>query len=117
MIELVWTLSGLGAVVVALATLPENIRDYRAAKTSNRVVQILAREYVRREVLRLVQGSLIASIGIYACWVPPPVPGPAQINVVGLILTGALIGVSLIVVVQSTLDRVASRQVRRLLNE
>jgi hypothetical protein len=120
LIEAIWTLVGMAAVLVSLYSLPRVISDYVISRheeavnpplTTARV--LLARGHVRREVIRLAQGLIILSIGVVADLQPNPFQ---SITILGLVVTMGLVGLSALVVAQSILDRVQRRQAEELLD-
>lgn len=113
LIEAMWLISGLVVLTVSSAYLRPLSLDWMAAAASRRdVLRVVAAGNLRREVLRLAQGLAIAGIGIYVATQPTAVPGPAVTTVTGLVLTGALIAIALLVAGGSISDWHARGEVR-----
>ena len=105
LIELVWLCSGALALVFALARLRPLSTDYTNARASGEPdLVIIARGYLRREIIRVGQAASIIGIGLYAALEPPAIPGPARVSITGLVITAALISIALLVALQSYLD-------------
>lgn len=105
LIEAIWLWSGLLALTFAGLRMSPLLDDYRlAGKTSERDLSVIARGYLRRELIRVAQACTIIAIGVYTALEPSSVPGPARTSVVGLVITAALILLSLLVSLQSYLD-------------
>ena len=116
LIEAVWLCSGLLAFTLAILRLPLLWRDARAARrVREKDLYVLARGYLRRELVRIWQALTIIIIGFYASVQPPAIPGPARISVTGLILTGGLLALGLLVALQSFLDWRDRAEVKRIL--
>lgn len=116
LIEGVWLASGLLALCVTIFHLGPLYDDWRVAKLTGRIVLAkVAWAYVRREIIRMAQGACLTTIGIYAAVEPPAIPGPAVVSLVGLVLTGVLLALSLLVSLQSMLDWRTREEVQRLI--
>jgi hypothetical protein len=95
LIELLWLLSGVLALLFCGSHFRELWRDRVAARGSERrPLVIAARANLRREVVRFLIGCDIAGFGIYAAVLPNPRPGAAYISIVGLILTVLLLAIA-----------------------
>jgi len=119
LIEAIWTLVGILAVLVSLLSLPKVVVDFIVAKhapqgklAAARV--LLARGHVRRELIRLAQGIIILSVGIFADLQPNPL---TSITLVGLAVTTGLVALAALVGLQSLLDRLQREQAEALLKE
>lgn len=89
---MLWLLAGVSATLFCVSHLRVLVEDWVfAAKADSEVLREIAWSYLRREMVRLVQGLLISGIGIYAALEPPARPGPAVVSVVGIILTAVLL--------------------------
>lgn len=118
LIEAIWLVSGLTAMIFAGSHIRPLYDDWALARDSGRpVLTAVAGGYLRREIVRLAQGVCLASIGVYAALEPPAIPGPAFVTPVGLVLTGVLLTVSLLVSVQSGWDWRTRHEVQRLIAE
>jgi hypothetical protein len=116
LIETVWLASGLVAFVFAALRMRPLLADYRlAVEAGEDDVCIIARGYLRRETIRVAQAVCVISIGLYAAVDAPVVPGPARVSIVGLVITGVLITISLLVALQSFLDWRDRNEIRRIL--
>lgn len=116
LIELIWLLSGVVAAGFTGSHLSALWKDYRAAKTtSNKVIMIMSRDYLRREVLRSLEAALILGLGGYAGVSDPPVPGPAFITIVGLVLTGVFLLIGTFVSIQSYWDWHSRKEIKEIL--
>jgi heme O synthase-like polyprenyltransferase len=116
LIEIIWTVIGLGAVAVAAHALPRVVGDWHIARDSNRfALRLIARGHVRREVIRLGQGAILLAIGLYACVTPSPAPGPVVVSLTGIILTAGLLAIGALVALESILDRRQRREAENLL--
>lgn len=116
LIEAIWFGAGLLALCVASLRVRALWLDYRYARALGAEdLHLLARGYLRREVLRIAQAVIVVSIGLYAGLQPPAIPGPARVSTVGLIITAGLIAIALLVAVQSSLDWHDRKVIRRIL--
>jgi hypothetical protein len=119
LVEAVWTLVGVAALVVSMISLPKVTVDFIVAKHAHpsqlsdaRV--LLARGHVRRELIRLAQSLIILAIGIFADVTPNPF---RSVTLTGLVLTIGLIGLASLAALQSLLDKVQRDQAEALLWE
>jgi len=119
LIEAVWTLVGLVAVIVSGLSTPKVLVDYIVAKhappsalSDARV--LLARGHVRRELIRLAQGLIILGVGLFADLTPNPF---TSITLAGLVLTTGLVSLAALVALQSTLDKIQRAQAEELLEQ
>lgn len=116
LIEAIWLASGLVAFALSLRRLPALLDDYRFAQMNQEDdLYVIARGYLRRELVRVLQAGAVISIGVYAAIQPSPVPGPAKITLVGLWLTATLISISVLVALQSYLDWRDREKVNRII--
>lgn len=116
LIELIWTSIGFAVVLLTLLSLPDIVRDWAAAlRSGSELIETLALSYIRREILRNVQGAVIAAIGVYVSVTPSLAPGPAVTTVSGLILTVGLLAIGFITGLQSFLDRRTRHRVRAMI--
>ncbi len=116
LVEALWLLSGLVAFGCAGLRLHPLVIDYHLASASGaNDLHVIARGYMRREVIRLVQATFVIAIGAYAAHEPSVIPGPAKVSITGLILTVALISISFLVALQSVFDWRDREEVKRLL--
>lgn len=116
LVEAVWLSFGLFALAVSGLRIRSLWGDYRdAIAIGEPDLYIIARGYLRREIIRITQSCCISSIGLYAAQAAPTVPGPAQISFVGLVLTGVLISVALLVALQSIFDWRDRTQIQRII--
>lgn len=105
LIEALWLASGLMALAFASLRIHPLWVDYELTKRLDQEdLCIIARGYLRREVLRIVTGAAITIIGVYAVSTNSLVPGPARVSVAGLLITASLFLISLIVSLNSILD-------------
>lgn len=115
LIEAIWMSSGMIALFLTALRMPPLVRDSRNARELHeRDLYVIARGYLRRELIRMTQALCVISIGVYAAVEPSAVPGPARISIVGLVITGVLIAISLLVALQSYLDWRDREEVRRI---
>lgn len=106
LVEIIWLTTGLAVVFFSASGIPETIRLWNTALSQDdALMQVLAGGYVRREAIRVVQGVVIAAIGVYGCLTGPAIPGPVVVSPVGLVLTCGLLLIGLTIAVQSVLDR------------
>ena len=118
LIEAIWLASGVLGMLVSLLRMSPLRRDYLNARAiGDQFLRVLARSYLRRESIRIAASGAIISIGVKVCWDPPPVPGPANVSIVGLWLTATLLAVALSFSVQSILDWRDRKELRRILGE
>jgi hypothetical protein len=118
LIEIVWTLCGVAVIVFSVYGIPYTISLWRTAvQQGDEVMEILAGGYVRRESFRVIQGVLIAAIGVYGCVIGQPRPGPVVVSPVGLFLTCGLLLIGATIAAQSMLDRRQQRRTTELLDE
>lgn len=116
LIELIWLMSGVFAMLFTAAHFPPLLKDYKTSKiTNNRVVILMAQDYFRREVLRCLEGSLIVIVGGYASLTKPLVPGPAFITIVGLVITIVFLLFGTFVSIQSAWDWHSRTEIKHLL--
>lgn len=117
-IEAIWLLSGVLATMFALKHIRPLYHDLRVARLSKRpVLTAVAAGYFRREVIRLMQGLCLVSVGVYAVFIPNPIPGHAVVTPTGLVLTAALFSVSILISVQSIWDWRTRHIVQKLVEE
>jgi phosphate/sulfate permease len=115
-IEAVWLLAGVFAFTFASLRLRPLLRDYGGAKeTHEQDLYVIARGYIRRELVRLMQALCILSIGFYSAVTPQASPGPTRISLVGFGITVMLIVIAFLVSFQSYLDWRDREEVRRIL--
>lgn len=116
-VELIWLLGGITTVIYTCSHLPELARDLAAAAgSSRRALREVAWGYLRREVIRILQGVCISVIGIYASVTPPAIPSAGDfVTPTGIILTCVLFLQGLLVVGQSFWDWRTRRNLRHLL--
>lgn len=118
LLEGVWLGSGLMALGFSAAHLPQLTRDYIVSlQTGRRVLQIVAWGYVRRELFRFLQGACLTVIGAYAALLENPIPGPAKVSIVGLVLTSVLFLLAFLVSAQSFFDWRTRTETQRLIAE
>ena len=117
LIEAVWTLVGLVALLVTLWSLPKVTVDFIVAKhapvsplAEARV--LLARGHVRRELIRMAQALIIVGIGVFADLTPNPL---TSITLTGLIVTLGLVSIAGLASLQSVLDKLQRDQAERIL--
>lgn len=117
LVELIWLGSGLVTILYTASHLGELARDLKAARTSRRVgLSQVAWGYLRREIIRVVQGVCISVIGVYAVSQPPAIPKLGDfVTPAGLILTGVLFAQGLLVSGQSFLDWRTRRSIQESL--
>lgn len=119
LIEAVWTLIGVAALVVSLISLPKVTVDFIVAKHAppSRLADarvLLARGHVRRELIRVAQAMIILGIGVFADVTPNPFH---SITLTGLVVTVGLVGLAALAALQSLLDKVQRDQAEALLAE
>ena len=119
LIEAVWTLVGIIAIMFSLWNLPRVVVDWVLARhatggqwTAARI--LIARGHIRRELIRFAQGVIIFAIGVYADIQPNLVP---QVTILGLIITAGLVLLAGLVALQSYLDRIQRKQAEEVLQE
>lgn len=118
LVEAIWLFSGLMAIAFSIFHLKPLYDDYILARFSKRpALRLSAGAYFRREIIRFAQGICLTIVGVYACWVPNPLPGPAVVTVTGLILTCVLLLLSILVSAQSALDWRVRHEVQHLILE
>lgn len=101
-IEIIWTATGLVTVLFVLWMLYIVTVGYRETP-SETLEKEASMAYVRREVVRLIQGGLVLTVGLYITfWVDNP--PHSFITLTGLLATISLFLLALLVVVQSFLD-------------
>lgn len=113
LIEALWLAAGvlaLGVSSVRIRVLWWDYQDTRALGEDD--LRLLARGYLRREIVRIATATDIIAIGLYVGLQAAPVPGPAYVTVGALVLTAGLIVVALLVSVQSILDWRDRRAIR-----
>lgn len=100
-IEAVWLLSGVVAVVFTLLHLKPLWLDYVAARlVGEPVIVATAWSYFRREVIRFIQAAAILSVGVYAA----VTEGLPYVTPAALVFTVALFVISAAVSAQALLD-------------
>jgi hypothetical protein len=105
LIEILWLASGLMALSFSSLRIHALWVDYQLTmRLGHADLCIIARGYLRREVLRIVTALAITFIGVYSVLTDPLLPGPARISISGLLITASLFVISLIVSVNSVLD-------------
>jgi SNF family Na+-dependent transporter len=110
LIEILWTTIGLFTVIFVLAML--RIVTLGMLGTPKGTIERDASvAYVRREIVRLLQGLCIFGVGVYVTFFAASPPGPAFITIPGLAITIALFGIAGSVVLQSILDWRARRKI------
>ncbi len=119
LIEMVWTIVGTLALFATLWSLPKVTTDYILAKHATvgplaEARVLIARGMIRREVIRLAQALIILMIGLYADFQPNPY---TKITLVGLVLTGGLVALAVLVAVQSYMDKLQRDAAEHVLKE
>lgn len=105
LIEILWLASGMFALGVSSMRIMPLWSDYQLTKQlDHKDLCIIARGYLRREILRIVTALIITFIGVYTVVTYPAMPGPARVSVAGILITAGLFLISLIVSIQSILD-------------
>lgn len=117
LIETIWVLSGVITVAFCGSHLRPLWHDYQLAKEipDRPILRIVTWSYVRREIIRLLQGLAIIGLGIYTFTEGPVVPGPAVVTYVGLVLTAVLVMLNLTTSLQSWWDFHTRAQAKRYL--
>lgn len=120
LIEILWTLIGLAGLGVVLPNLWAAINGMdvlgRTPADERAAAAVLIKGNIRRELLRVLKLLLIVLIGIVAMAQTQP-PGTNKTTITGLILTGVLFSVGVIISLQSILDKRDSRKARAILAE
>jgi hypothetical protein len=108
LIEIIWTATGVGMIAVSVWALPRVIGDWiigrRIPGHYSKARTLLARGHIRREIIRLAQGGIVLTIGIYAVVQPNPLPGPVVVSPFALVLTVGLLALGALTGLQSVLD-------------
>jgi hypothetical protein len=116
LIEAIWLLAGVVAFAFAALRMRPLLKDYqRAGEAGEADICIIAKGYLRRELIRMAQSLCVISVGLYAAAEAPAVPGSARISIVGLVVTGVLIAISALVAFQSFFDWRDRNEIRRIL--
>lgn len=116
LIEALWLSSGIFAVLFTMLHIRPLYDDYVGARLSGREeLMLVATGYLRREVIRLLQGLCLTTIGVYAAVQPSPL-GRNVVTVTGLVLTGVLLTLAVLVTVQSVWDWRTRHHVQRLID-
>ena len=103
-IEAIWLLTGISAMFFTAAHIRPLYDDWVAARLDGRPeIQLVAAGYLRREVIRFLQGVCLMSIGLYAAASEPAI-GKNVVTPVGLVLTMVLFLLAVLVSVQSWWD-------------
>lgn len=115
-IEIAWMIVGVLVVCQVVYDLREVLRDLLAADHfPDRAVHEIAWGYVRRELARLFQASILLAVAVFAA-VQYPLPGQNTTHT-GFGLQIAFVIVGLVVGLQSFMDRRQRAKVNRLLLE
>lgn len=123
LIELIWLLAGILAFSISAVRFRPLLLDYRYTQALGEDdLCIIARGYLRREAVRVAQALCIISIGVYSAIAPPAFQqatgaNAARVSLVGVVITGVLISISLLISVQSSLDWRDRNQVKRIIKE
>lgn len=94
LIDLTLLAAGLFALALTGKHLPTLHAEYVRSLDANGRVRIVARRNLRLEAVRFIVGALISSLGLYAAWLPPALPGPARVTPLGLLFAIVLLLVS-----------------------
>lgn len=118
LVEAIWLASGLIACLFTGMHIEPLYEDWLLARNTERpVLGAVAGGYLRRELIRFIQGVMLTTIGLYAAIEPPAIPGPAVVSLVGLVLTAVLLSISFLVSVQSVWDWRTRQQIQDLVAE
>lgn len=115
LVEAIWLVSGLAVVLFCSFHIRPLYRDWQAV-LEQPALRAIASGYLRREIIRLLQGLCITGIGAYASTQPPVVTGLAFISIVGIVITSALVGLALSIAVQSAWDWRTREEIQDLVN-
>lgn len=123
LIEGVWTSIGVVGLVATILGVRRVKNDQLAFQLPRRheelkyrkAARLVWRSHLRREALRFVQMGFITAIGVWGM-TQPSLVHPAVITVTGLLITGFLVVVVAINVVQSVLDGRVRSELTDLLN-
>lgn len=121
LIEAIWLLSGIVTILACVRHLPTLYADWRLARKltqgdgSKKYLEVVSFSYVRREAVRLLQGSLIVGLGIYAWLQPPPPNGATIVTPVGLMVTAVIVLIGASAAVQSWWDQHTRVQILAIL--
>lgn len=116
LIEALWLGSGLTALVFALLRMRplwDDMRNVRDLKEDD--LCVIAKGYLRRELIRLAQATCVISVGLYSAAEPSAIPGPTRVSIVGLVITTVLITISALIALQSYLDWRNRTAIKRIL--
>jgi hypothetical protein len=114
LIEMLWSVSGALLIVFTVIHIPDLRRDRIAARaTGNQALQMIAWSWYRRELVRMLIGCCILSIGIYAS-TQPAVFGN-YVTITGLVVTAVLLSIGVLSTAQSAWDWRTRRELIHLL--
>lgn len=112
LVELVWLLLGCVGVYFGWANLRDSKRDLDALHTLNggnlakyQIMQLIAYGHYRNNLFRLAKFCTVLAIGLIASVLPPTKPGSTNGPIVGVVITGGLFTIVLLLVMSSILDR------------
>ena len=115
-LEAIWTVVGLITVILVLCML-KIVTEGWLSTPEGTIERDASRAYVRREVIRLLQGLCVFGVGIYVTfWVDSP-PGPAYTTIAGLIVVIALFAIAILVALQSLWDWQARNRIIKELRQ
>ena len=115
LVEFLWLLAGAGAMFFPAIHLRPLYRDWLAAQIANLpIIQLVAAGYLRREIIRLLQGVCITAIGVYASVSDSPIGD--MVTVTALVITGVFLSLAALVTVQSIWDWKTRGQVQHLID-
>lgn len=118
LIEFIWTMTGLITILYCVFQLRRaEFRLYDVKRSGrNGSMILLAKGYVEREIVRVLQGVCIFGIGIYADVQTAP-GGVNYITPAGIVITFALFMLGVLVVFQSVSDAMRAKKVSNVLYE
>jgi hypothetical protein len=111
-LEMVWTLIGLIGMYFGISNLHWSNNDLRALKALNggnvkrfTIMRVIAFGHWRNDLFRLMKQLTITVIGVIAMILPTPPRQTTPITPVGVLITGGLFTISILIVMASVLDR------------
>lgn len=122
LLEILWTLIGLGILAVTVPNYFSIRKDLRvpaalSEKREQLAAKVIVEGHIRREMLRILKGMTIVTIGLISMWVPNEPHHATTIGGVDVITTVGFFTIGILIAVQSYLDKVGRNVVHELLEE
>lgn len=111
MIEIIWTALGLVGMAFGWSNLQSSKHDVEALRVMDgqnlaqyRVMRVIAFGHFRNDLFRFAKHITITAIGALSMVIPPASPKGGAVTPTGVVVTGGLFTIVLLVIMSSVLD-------------